>query len=77
MTNKEVYKFSKVLFKVNARDEKGNIIQSRTYLRKITREMCRNEIITKAQRDWLNGQILKMYDGCESNHYILGARVYK
>lgn len=76
MTNKEVYEFGKVIIATIKNNQDSEVV-TKTSLRSMTRKMCKSGIVTKSQRDWLNGQILKMFGVCESNHYIIGERVYK
>ncbi len=76
MTNKEVYEFGKVIVATIKNNSDSEVV-TKSALRGMTRRMCEYEIVTKTQRDWLNGQILKTFDVCKSNHYILSERVYK
>lgn len=76
MTNKEVYGFGKVIVGT-IKNSKSNKITTNFRLRGMIRKMCDSGIITKTQRNWLSGQIIKAFETCESNHYILGKRVYK
>lgn len=76
MTNKEVYEFAKVIIATIKNNQNSEVV-TKFSLRSMTRKMFKSGIITKTQRDWINGQILKMFCVCESNHYILGKRVYK
>lgn len=75
MTNKEVYEFGKVIIAIIKNNQNSEVV-TKSSLRNMTRKMCDSEIITRTQRDWLNGQILKMFGVCKSNHYILGKRLY-
>ena len=79
MTNKEVYEFGKVIIATIKNNQNSEVVTESSFrsLRSMTRKMFKSGIITKTQRDWINGQILKMFGMCESNHYILGKRVYK
>ena len=75
MTNKEVYEFGKVIIATIKNNQNSEVV-TKSSLRRKKKKMCQSEIITKTQRDWLNGQILKMFGVCKSNHYILSERVY-
>ena len=78
MTSKEVYKFSKVLEDVvNRRQDGKEDSELYRHLRTLTRKMCQKGIITHGQRDWLNGQILKETDRCNTGFYIPMLREFK
>lgn len=76
MTSKEAYEFGKVIIATIKHNPDSEVV-TKSALRGMTRRMYEAEIIIRVQRDWLNGQILKVFGVCKSNHYILGKRVYK
>lgn len=76
MTTKEAYEFGKVII-ATIKNNPDSAVVTKSALRGMTRRMYKAGIITRMQRDWLNGQILKMFGVCKSNHYILSERVYK
>lgn len=76
MTAKETYDFGKVIVATIKNNPGSKVVTTRA-LRRMTRKMYEAEIITRAQRDWLNGQIIKEHGVCEANHYISDKRIYK
>lgn len=76
MTAKETYDFGKVIV-ATIKNNPDSAVVTKSALRGMIRRMYKAEIVTRMQRDWLSGQVLKAFNVCEQNHYILGERVYK
>lgn len=76
MTAKETYDFGKVIV-ATIKNNSDSAVVTKSALRGMIRRMYKAEIITRMQRDWLSGQVLKAFNVCEQNNYILSERVYK
>lgn len=76
MTTKEAYDFGKVII-ATIKNNPDSAVVTKSALRGTIRRMYEAEIITRAQRNWLVGQVLKAFNVCEQNHYISGQRAYK
>lgn len=76
LTTEQVYELGKQL-KIRLQENKNNNKDVRREYRKFLRKMRGFELITRGQRDYLVGIILKQNSDCIEFFNVLGLRRYK